>query len=340
MTGPHPLNVAILGGGKGGSALLDLLIHMQDIAVIGLADTNPAAPGYLRAKDLHLKVTTSVVDLITDDSVNLIVDVTGDPTVAPLIHNHKQPGVEVLSGAAARLLWNLVRHETHMQAQVFHAEKLATIGTFASGLAHDINNPLYLILGLAENLQEEKNPAVIKEQARDIAETVRGISALSKDLTQYARYPSSQELVDIEITTKLEEALKIARYATVLQDLSIVKAFADKLIIKAQPEEILHVFVNLMTNAIQAMEGKGTLTLGTHSMDGRAKVIISDTGCGIPKENLEKIFDPFFTTKPPGKGTGLGLHSVRTVVAKLNGTVFVETEAGKGTTFRLEFKKA
>ena len=78
------------------------------------------------------------------------------------------------------MLWTLVQHETNMQAQLFRAEKLASIGTFASGLAHDINNPLYLILGLAENLQDEQDPAVIKEHAKEIAGAVQRISALSK----------------------------------------------------------------------------------------------------------------------------------------------------------------
>ncbi len=113
-----------------------------------------------------------------------------------------------------------------------------------------------------------------------------------------------------------------------------------KPIVRANPDDLIHVFVNLMTNAIHAMEGRGTLTLATEWFDQTARVSISDTGCGIPKENLDRIFDPFFTTKPPGKGTGLGLHNVRIIVKKLNGQIHVESAVGKGTTFRLDFQKA
>ena len=340
MVNPQLTTVAILGGGKGGSALLDLLINIPDVVVIGVADKDPSAPGFKRASQLDLKVTSDVVDLITDERVNLIVDVTGDPSVSDLVETRKRPGTEVLGGATARLLWNLMQHEIQMQSQLLRAEKLASIGTFASGLAHDINNPLYLILGLAENLLQEKDPAAIREQAQDIAQAVRRISSLSKELTRYARHTAADGLVDVELNTKLEEALKIARYASLLEDLTVIKDYAARAVIKANPDEILHVFVNILTNAVHAMNGRGTITLATEWAGDKVRVSISDTGCGIPEEDFGKIFDPFFTTKPPGKGTGLGLHNVSTVVKQLNGHVFVESEVGKGTTFRLEFPKA
>ena len=133
--------------------------------------------------------------------------------------------------------------------------------------------------------------------------------------------------------------MNIARYATVLQDLSIVRNSEEKLEVLANPDELLQVFVNLMTNAIQAMNGRGTLTLSTWCQDGLAKISISDTGPGIPKENLEKIFEAFFTTKPPGKGTGLGLHNVREIVKRYGGNLTVESQVGTGTTFTIEFPK-
>ncbi|MFQ5991764.1 MAG: sensor histidine kinase [Nitrospiraceae bacterium] len=340
MLDPQPARVVILGGGKGGTALLDLLSHIPGIEIIGVADKDPSAPGFRRALDLNLKVTHDVVDLIADESVNLIVDVTGDPDVQAVIRARKPTGAEVLGGAASRLLWNLVQHEAQMQAQLFTTEKLASIGTFASGIAHDINNPLYMIQGLAENIEQESDLSATREHARDIVRAVQRVSALSKDLTQYARQSATYDLVEVELNPKLDEAFRIARHATVLQDLSVVKEYTSKTAIKAKPEEILHVFVNLITNAIQAMEGKGTLTLGSECQDGVVRVKISDSGCGIPKENLGKIFDPFFTTKPPDRGTGLGLHNVRAIVHKYQGLIHVDSEVGKGTTFRLQFQGA
>ncbi len=340
MARARSMNVAILGGGKGGSALLDLLTNIPDVTVVGIADRLPSAPAIRRASELQLHVTSNVVDLITHEDVNLIVDVTGDPAVDTLIHAHKRPGTEVLSGATARLLWNLVQHETRMQGQLLRAEKLASIGTFTSGLAHDINNPLYVILGLAENLAQEEEPTVIREQAQDIAKAVRSISTLTKELTHYARRSGSDVMEEVELSTTLDEALKIARYATVLQDLCVIKDYAARPVIKASPDEILHVFVNILTNAMHAMDGKGTLTLAIQWAEDKARVTVSDTGCGIPKDHLGKIFEPFFTTKPPGKGTGLGLHNVRTVLQKLHGQVSVASELGHGSSFRVELPKA
>ncbi len=340
MANPQAINIAILGAGKGGCALLDLLNNLPGVSIVGITDKDPKAPGLRRAADHHITITETLAELIGHPGVDLIVDVTGDPAVPTLIHAHKQPGSEVLGGAAARLLWRLVQHETQIQAQLLSAEKLASIGTFASGLAHDINNPLYLILGMAENLVDEKNPAILRERVHDIIQAVQRISTLTRELTHYARYSGKGVLQDVELTSKLDEALKIARYATALHELSVVKSYMAKPIVRANPDDLIHVFVNILTNAIHAMDGTGTLTLATEWFDHTGRVSISDTGCGIPRENLDRIFDPFFTTKPPGKGTGLGLHNVRTIIKKMNGQIMVESEVGKGTTFRLDFQKA
>ncbi len=112
----------------------------------------------------------------------------------------------------------------------------------------------------------------------------------------------------------------IIRYASPLQDPTVLTDYQPKPSIRARSEDILHVFVNVMTNAIHAMDGRGTLSMGTSWVGEKAKVSISDTGCGIPKEHVDQVFEPFFTTKSPERGTGL-----------------VESEAGKGTTFHLDF---
>jgi signal transduction histidine kinase len=143
--------------------------------------------------------------------------------------------------------------------------------------------------------------------------------------------------VKVQIDEQLDEALKIARFATRFQEITIHKHFQDGLEVHAKPEEILQVFVNLLTNAIHAMEGKGSLTLSTEKKDGDIRISITDTGCGIPSENLQKIFDPFFTSKGVGKGTGLGLYNVRTIVRKYHGELKVESVVGKGTTVQLMF---
>jgi signal transduction histidine kinase len=286
-------------------------------------------------------VTTNLPDLISNNGVNLIMDVTGDPDMETYLHAHKPPAVDILSGSASRLLWKLIQHESMLEGELLQAEKLAGIGSFAAGIAHDINNPLQLILGLAENLAEERDLAAVHEQARDIIEAVRQTSAICRDLTHYSRRASPHEDVPVCVNGKLDEALKIARYASSFHDIEMIKRYQPGAAVKGNPDELLHVFVNLITNAVHAMERVGgTLTLETMLLDGQVGVRISDTGCGIASDKIPEIFEPFFTTKAPGKGTGLGLYNVKTIVSKMHGTIAVDSQIDKGTTFTLTFPNA
>lgn len=330
--------VAILGAGRGGRALLDLLHQIPSIEIVGIADRDPAAPGLQRARELQVPVTTNVPDLIGNHGVSLIMDVTGDPEMETYLHAHKPPTADILSGSASRLLWKLVQHESKLEAELLQSEKLAGIGSFAAGIAHDINNPLQLILGLAENLAEERDLAAVHEQARDIIEAVKRTSAICRDLTLYSRRASPHEDVLVSVNGKLDEALKIARYASSLHDIEMIKHYQPGAAVKGNPDELLHVLVNLITNAVHAMERiGGTLTLETTVRNGQVGVRISDTGCGIAPDKIPEIFEPFFTTKAPGKGTGLGLYNVKTIVNKMHGVIAVDSQIDKGTTFTLTF---
>lgn len=333
--------VAILGAGRGGRALLDLLHHIPSIDIVGIADRNPAAPGLERARELEISVTTDVRDLISNHGVNLILDVTGDPEMETYLYAHKLPPVNILSGSASRLLWKLIQHESKLEAELLQSEKLAGIGSFAAGIAHDINNPLQLILGLAENIAEERDLTAVHEQARDIIEAVKRTSAICRDLTHYSRLASAHEEMLVPVNDKLDEALKIARYASSLHDIEVIKQYQPGAAVKGNPDELLHILVNLITNAVHAMErGGGTLTIETTVEDRQVGVRISDTGCGIAPDKLHEIFEPFFTTKAPGKGTGLGLYNVKTIVDKMQGTIAVDSLIDKGTTFTLMFPNA
>lgn len=333
-----PIKIAILGAGRGGTALLDLLHLIPSIEIVGISDRDQGAPGLARAKNLRIPVAKRMEDLIYDHGVNLIMDVTGDPEMERFVQIHKHAQTEVLSGSAARVLWELVRHEANLQAELFHAEKLAGIGSFAAGVAHDINNPLQLIMGLAENLAEEKDWKNVREQAREIVEAVRRTSAICRDLTQYARKTSGRDEIIVPLSNRLDEALKIARYAVSFHDISVRKEYEEGAAARGNPDEVLHIFVNLITNAVQAMEqGGGTLTLTTERFSDSVTARISDTGCGMGPAVLDQIFEPFFTTKEPGKGTGLGLYNVKTIVTKMRAQIDVESRVDHGTTFTITF---
>ena len=333
--------VAILGAGRGGHALVDLLHHISSIEIVGIADLDPNAPGLKRARELQIPVTTNVPSLIANHGVSLIMDVTGDPEMERYLHAHKPPAANILSGSASRLMWKLIQHEAKLEAELLQSEKLAGIGSLAAGIAHDINNPLQLILGLAENLTEEQDLNAVHEQARDIIEAVKRTSAICRDLTHYSRRASPHQDMLVSVNEKMDEALKIARYASSLHDIEMSKRYQPGAVVKGNPDELLHVLVNLITNAVHAMElGGGTLTLETTLCDGQVRVRISDTGCGIAPDKISEIFEPFFTTKAPGKGTGLGLYNVKTVVNNMHGTIAVDSRIDKGTTFTLSFPNA
>jgi signal transduction histidine kinase len=337
MVSSPPIKIIILGAGTGGTALIDLFARSNGVEIIGVADVNPHAPGLKKARQLGIPVSHDVAGLLCQNGAGLIVDVTGDPGLVSVIAERKAPGVEVLGGEAAKLLWNLVQHETEMQAQLVRIEKMATIGTFSSGLAHDINNRLFLIMSLAENLLDAANIERVREDAANILGAVRQIRSMVEGLSGYARGCSPDHSEEIDLIVALEEALKLAKYATSFHDVAVLKEYHAHPRVKANSQEMLQVFVNLITNAIQAMDSKGTLRLAVGSQNGIAIIKISDTGPGIADELLDKIFEPFFSTKAPGKGTGLGLHVVRTLVEKYGGRISVCSQVGEGTTFALEF---
>ncbi len=332
--------VAILGAGRGGTALLDLLHQIQAIEIVGITDRNPNAAGLQRARELQVPVYQRLGDLVSNHGINVVMDVTGDPALGRSLPQLVPSGTDILSGSASRLLWELVQHESMLQAELLHAEKLAGVGSFAAGIAHDINNPLQLILGLAENLLEEQDLDAVHAQAAEIIEAVKRTTAICRDLTSYSRRASACHEAAVPVNAKLEEALKIARYAVALHDIDIRRSYHPDAVVTGNPDELLHVFVNLITNAVQAMEHGGVLTLESDVTDAGTVVRVSDTGTGIPPDLLGQIFEPFFTTKPPGKGTGLGLYNIKNVIHHMHGTIGVESHVGRGSTFSLTFPDA
>lgn len=334
---PIPMKVAIIGAGRGGTALLEVLHQIRTIEIIGITDKDPSAPGLKRAHELNVPVYGRSSDLLNDPTLNLVMDVTGDPAMESALRQQRPTGADIVSGQASRLFWLLVQHESTLQTELLHAEKLAGFGSFAAGIAHDMNNPLQLILGMAENLAEETDLKAVQAQALDIIDAVKRTTAICRDLTSYSRRASLRQDGLVNINSKLDEALKIARYAVALQDIEIRKRYQPDVVVKGNPDKLLHVFVNLITNAVQAMEHHGILTLETTAVAGATQVRVSDTGCGIAPELLTRIFEPFYTTKPPGKGTGLGLYNIKNVIQHMHGTIGVESHVGQGSTFTLTF---
>jgi PAS domain S-box-containing protein len=234
------------------------------------------------------------------------------------------------------MIWD-VTEQRELQDQLIQAEKLATLGTLVSGMAHEMNNPMQGILSLSELILDERDPARILDFARDIRDYAQHMATVVRDFVTYARPATRAGEAEVDLNERLSEALKMVRHSPAFGHIEVDLHLTPLPSIRARPAELEQVFVNILGNAVQAMQGQGRLTLTSGARDGAATVSIADTGCGIPKQFLSRIFDPFFTTKDPGKGTGLGLSITDKIVKKYAGTIKVESEEGIGTTFTLRF---
>ncbi len=234
------------------------------------------------------------------------------------------------------VVWD-VTEARQLRDQLVQAEKLSSLGTLVSGMAHEVNNPAQAILSMAELILDEQNPDRIREYASDIVGYARHVSDVVRDFAGYARAVSLEGEGTVDLRERLTEAVKMVRRGPHFGYVNVVTHFEPVPHLTARKAEIEQLFVNLISNAVQAMKGRGQLTLATALEGDSSAVRIADTGCGIPQTILHKIFDPFFTTKEPGKGTGLGLSIVHKIVTKYGGVLHVDSEENKGTTFTIRF---
>ncbi|MBS2032571.1 MAG: PAS domain-containing protein [Deltaproteobacteria bacterium] len=229
-----------------------------------------------------------------------------------------------------------------LEQQVIQAEKLASLGQLAAGVAHEINNPLTTIAIYADALLQ-KHQAVLDpsrggdqdlDKIRRILDASDRILKLARDLTSYAR-PSGDRADPVELGPLLEQAIGFCDHVLKESEVELVRHYAPELPrIPAVKSNLIQVFVNLLTNACHATASGGRVEVVTErTAEGRVAVRIRDTGSGIAAENLAHIFEPFFTTKPAGQGTGLGLSIVQGIVAKHGGQIRVQSELGVGTEF-------
>ena len=231
-----------------------------------------------------------------------------------------------------------ITEEKRLQEQLIQSEKLAGIGFLASGIAHEINNPLSGVIGMAELCMTEENPQEIKSYLADIFICAQRIGEIAKGLKSYSRMAKDGSQTLVDVNEVLENSLKMVRLGIKADSVEVIKKFQPVEKIQGNCGEIQQVFSNLITNAFQAINGKGgMLTLVTRLFQDSVEVKVSDNGMGISPKYLNQIFDPFFTTKNPGEGTGLGLNIVYRIVTKYEGTIDVESKVNVGTTFTVKF---
>jgi signal transduction histidine kinase len=240
-----------------------------------------------------------------------------------------------LTAARALVVIDDLTERVRLEEELLQAEKLSSLGILASGIVHDLSNPLTAILGTAQVLQAE----VKGEHEADIQAIVNSAIYMREvclGLTEFARRSRTGAPLAVDPSELAEKALAIARYAKKLVDVTIVRRFETGAPpVRATPNELLQVLVNLIVNAADAAP-HGTIEVATARVGAeRVAISVKDNGPGVPEAVRERLFEPFYTTKEPGKGTGLGLYICRRIVTRLQGAIRLETGPG-GTTFTVE----
>lgn len=230
------------------------------------------------------------------------------------------------------------RHLSSARMQVVQSDKLAMLGRMAAGVAHELNNPLTGITIYGELLREHLPPDHhLQGDLTRIIEDAERCRDIVRDLLDYSRQGTIQ-LDSLDLSQVVEEALSLTHADSLGLHVEVLTEWApDPLIVQGDRQLLRQVFINLISNAFDAMHGRGKLTVRTYQDDeGMRCAEVGDTGAGIPREYLAKVFDPFFTTKPPGQGTGLGLSVVFGVISRHEGKISVKQTGPQGTTFLVQ----
>lgn len=280
----------------------------------------------------------------------------GDESSGPVEFN-----LRIRGGGVVRTVWSVApirkRGEVHsvvavgqdqtrlrqLQSQVIQAEKLATLGQLAAGVVHELNNPLTSISVYAHYLLERRQAAAAAgdADADDEIEKLRRIGAgaqrildFARDLVQYAK-PAGETADAVSLNSVVQQSLSFCEHLFERAEVRLVQDLAPDLpAVHAVPGQLEQVVINLVTNAVQACNGGGAVTVATRVDGGQVVVSVGDTGPGIDAADRARIFEPFFSTKSDGEGTGLGLSIVKNILEQHGGSVTVGCEPGQGAVFR------
>lgn len=273
---------------------------------------------------------------ITKGNLNVEVHCTSEDEIAQLARHFNM--------MSKSLKTMQKRWEERMQDQLVQSEKLASLGKMAAGVAHEMNSPLTGIMTFSHLLARKYKKATEEYEWLEIiiGETER-CARIVRQLLDFAR-ETQPDMKPSNVNEIIAQTLELVTHQAIFHDINVKLKFDEKInSTLLDPNQIKQALLNIILNAVDAMEGKGALTIETKfDADGKKdnrefiRIIITDTGCGIPQNIIDKIFDPFFTTKEVGKGTGLGLAVTYGIVKRHGGEINVRSEVGRGTTFTIE----
>jgi two-component system NtrC family sensor kinase len=255
-------------------------------------------------------------------------------------------GAVVIANGTVRQLIKAEREKATLDASLTQSSKMAALGKLAAGVAHEVNNPLAIIMEKAgwmrdllseEDIKASPNFGEFADAVTKIEFHVRRAKDVTHRLLGFARrMEPTQENLDVNLL--LEQTRSFLENEANFRGITFVRNYQSDLPhIESDTSQLQQVFLNILDNAIDAIDKNGSITITTSSLPdtGEVDIAIADTGKGIPRETLEKIFDPFFTTKKVGEGTGLGLTISYSIIEKLGGHIHVHSEEGQGTTFHI-----
>jgi two-component system NtrC family sensor kinase len=287
----------------------------------------------------------------------------------PVVHKEESPNNEIgrLSQSLSHMLRQLDANERKLkenisslenanreiqkaQDEMVESEKMASVGRLATGVAHEIGNPLGIILGYIELLERgDLTDSERKDFLNRMESELSRIHRIIRDLLDFSR-PSPAEQHDTDAHAILEEVLSVLGPQPGFETVKIERFLkAETVMVRMGQDPLKQVFLNIIINAADAMADdpcradkpiKSQLTLESFNKNGFLVMRFSDTGCGVPRDDLKRIFDPFFTTKAPGKGTGLGLAICYKIMDRAGGRIRMESDPGRGSTMTLEMPLA
>ena len=244
---------------------------------------------------------------------------------------------ENVNSSLSVVIFREITEDIAINDQMVQAEKMSGLGTLAAGLAHELNNPLYSIIGFSEMILKESDKGKIDVIAQRIGKKSKELVGILDNLNSYIQLNPIDGHLTVNINERLDAALEIALLTHDSKEIVINKSYSSLPFLKARSDEIQQIFFNIFANSIEAMNGSGSLGIRTVNIDkGKGIVVtIQDTGVGVPKEYIARVFDPFFTTKDQGEGTGLGLTAAYQLVKKYGGRIKFNSIQGEGTTVEI-----
>ncbi len=248
----------------------------------------------------------------------------------------------------AVLLIRDVTQRKQFEAQVSRADRLASVGRLAAGFAHEINNPMAAITTCVEGLgrhlasssgieSDEKDE--IGEYLSTVGEAAQRCKAITQRLLSASVERDAGVFQPLDLWELIQDSVKLLEHQARRQAVQLVPSRGKAGLIMGNPQRLSQLLLNLLLNGVEASAEGGTLEISLANRDGAVELRVTDTGCGISEENLERIFDPFFTTKTEGRGTGLGLFISQWIVRQHHGRMHVQSEPGQGTSFSIVFPR-